>query len=376
MRYLTPHLLKDLQKKMVFIAGPRQCGKTTLAQSIMTQFENPLYLNWDDVEHRDLILKRQWSDNNQLLVFDELHKYSRWKNWLKGLYDTQKNKHKILVTGSARLDIYKKGGDSMLGRYHLWRLHPFTLDERPEAFSKEEAFNRLMKVGGFPEPFFDGDETEARRWRLSRFNKIFTQDIRDLENIRNLQLMEVLIERLKSRVGSMVVLDNLANELKVAHKTVGAWLAVCERMYLIFTIYPLATSARSIQKPPKIYFFDNADVIGDEGSRFENLVATHLLKRLNFLTDSTGYKYELRYIRDKEKREVDFAILKDGKLEEIIEAKWADDQISPHLSYYTKKLNPSKITQVVGQIKNPYTKDNINVISATDYFSDSPRSHL
>lgn len=361
---------------MVFIAGPRQCGKTTLAQHIMTQFDNPLYLNWDDTEHRDLILKRQWSDKNKLLVFDEIHKYPLWKNWLKGLYDTQKDKHKILVTGSARLDIYKKGGDSMLGRYHLWHLHPFTLDECPKEFSKEEAFSRLMKVGGFPEPFFDGDETEARRWRLSRLSKIFTQDIRDLENIRNLQLMEIFVERLRSRVGSMVVLDNLATELKVAHKTISSWLAVCERIYLLFAVYPLATGARSIQKPPKIYFFDNADIIGDEGARFENLVATHLLKRLNFLTDSTGYKYELRYLRDKEKREVDFAILKDGKLEEIIEAKWADDQISSHLNYYAKRLAPPKVTQIVGQIKNPYTKEGIEVMSAMDYFTVSNSPNL
>lgn len=352
---------------MVFIAGPRQCGKTTLAQHLMTHFDNPLYLNWDDVEHRDLILKRQWSDKNKLLVFDELHKYPRWKNWLKGLYDTQKDKHKILVTGSARLDVYKKGGDSMLGRYHLWHLHPFTLDER-ETLSAEVAFDRLMTVGGFPEPFFDGDPTQARRWRLSRFEKIFTQDIRDLENIRNLQMMEVFIERLRSRVGSMVVLNNLATDLRVAHKTVSAWLEVCKRMYFVFSIYPLATGARALHKPPKIYFYDNADVIGDEGVKFENLVATHLFKRLQFLTDSTGYKYELRYIRDKEKREVDFAVVKDGKLEEIIEAKWSDSQISSPLKYYSKKLKAEKATQLVGQIKNDYTQDKINVTSASDYF--------
>lgn len=374
MRAIQQNILNDLKKKMVFIGGPRQCGKTTLAKEILTvtrkEGRDGLYLNWDDDEQRDDIVHRRWRDEHRLVVLDEIHKFPRWKNWLKGTFDTQRDERTFLVTGSARLDVYRRGGDSMLGRYHYWRLHPFTLSELPHKMKTTEAFKRLMTVGGFPEPFLDGDETFARRWRRERFDRVLRDDIRDLEPLRDIQTLSLFVDQLRRRVGGMVVLANLANELQVAPKTLKHWLEVLERMYLVFTVYPLtANISRAVLKPPKVYFFDNGDVVGDEGARFENLVATHLLKRIHFLEDSTGHRYELRYIRDKEGREVDFAVVCDGKLMELIEAKWSDDKVSASLHYYSERLKPKLCQQIVGNLKRGYSKNNLDVISAEEALS-------
>jgi predicted AAA+ superfamily ATPase len=361
MRYLTPFLEKDLNKKMVFLGGPRQCGKTTLAKSLMSAGKGR-YFNWDRDLDRRAVLDENWSDEDRLLIFDELHKFPRWKNWVKGIYDTQKEDHQILVTGSARLDVYRRGGDSLLGRYHYWRLHPFSLSEIPEKISVKDAFDRIMAVGGFPEPFLDGSEREARRWRRDRHDRILKDDVRDLEAIREIQTMSLLVDLLRARVGGPVVISNLAGDLQVSPTTVSKWIGVLERMYLLFVVHPYSKNiARAVQKPPKIYFFDNADVEGDEGARFENLVATHLLKRIHFLADRDGHQYDLRYIRDKEKREVDFVILKDGKIEALIEAKWADRQISSSLVYYSERLQPQQAIQIVGNLSEGFSKAKLKV---------------
>ncbi len=371
MRYITPLVLEDLGKKMVFVGGPRQVGKTTLAKAILSEdFPAGRYLNWDFDEDRQDILQKKWSTDNTLLVFDELHKFPRWKGWIKGIYDVSHEIHSFLITGSARLDIYRRGGDSLMGRYHYWRLHPFTLDEIPKGISPKEALDRLLTVGGFPEPFLDGDERAARRWRRERFDRVLREDVRDLESIRNIQLLGLFLDSLRHRVGGLIRLSNLATDLQISHKTAKTWLEVLERMYLVFSVRPYTKSLpRAVLKPPKVYFFDNADVLGDEGARFENLVATSLLKRLHFLEDRDGYRYELRYIRDKEGREVDFAIVKEGELEELIEVKYSDESISKSLIYYSQRLRPKKATQIVGKIKRPYDKNRVRVIDPISYFS-------
>jgi uncharacterized protein len=370
MRYITPYILEDLNKKMVFIGGPRQVGKTTLAQALLSEhFPKGRYLNWDYDEDRRDILQRRWGTDNNLIVFDELHKYPKWKNWIKGLYDVTHQEHSFLVTGSARLDVYRRGGDSLMGRYHYWRLHPFTLEEIPNGFTPDDAFNRLMTVGGFPEPFLDGNERNARRWRRERFEKVLREDVRDLESIKNIQLLSVFLDLLRNRVGGLITISNIAAELQVSPKTAKAWLEAMERMYLVFSVRPYTKSiSRAILKPPKVYFFDNADVSGDEGARFENLVATSLLKRIHFLEDRDGYRYELRYIRDKEGREVDFAIIKEGQLVELIETKYSDENISRNLLYYADRLKPEKVYQIVAKLKRPYQKGPVKVVDPIGYF--------
>ncbi len=372
MRYLFPYIMKDLKEKMVFVGGPRQVGKTTLAKDVLKRIDvSGRYFNWDFDEDRQDIINRRWSKKDSLLVFDELHKFPKWKNWIKGLFDVYRDVHSFLVTGSARLDVYRRGGDSLLGRYHYWRLHPFTLDEIPDNLTGEEAFQRLMTIGGFPEPFLSGDETFARRWRRERFDRVLREDIRDLEPVRNIQQLSLFLDMLRSRVGGLVTLSNIAADIQVAPKTVKAWLEVLERMYLVFSVRPYTTSIpRAVLKPPKVYFFDNADVIGDEGATFENLIATSLLKRINFLEDRDGYRYQLRYIRDKEGREIDFAVIRENQLEELIEVKLSDETISRSLSYYTKRLKPEKSTQIVANLNHPYDCDGIVVTNPLTYFRD------
>lgn len=372
MRYIKKYIIEDLKKKMVFIGGPRQVGKTTLAKDILnTVYPDGRYMNWDFDDDRQDILQKKWSSGDTLLVFDELHKYPRWKSWIKGIYDVSNDIHSFLVTGSARLDTYKRSGDSLMGRYHYWRLHPFTLDEIPDGISPQEAFNRLMTVGGFPEPFLEGDERTARRWRRERFDRVLREDIRDLESVRNIQLLSLFLDLLRSRVGGLVTISNLANDIQVAPQTAKAWLEVLEKMYLIFIVRPYTKSLpRAVLKPPKVYFFDNGDVLGDEGARFENLVAASLIKRLHFLEDRDGFKYELRYIRDKEGREVDFAIIKDGNLDELIEVKYSYEEISRSLSYYSERLKPEKSTQISANLKRPFDKNGIRVTDPISYFSN------
>ncbi len=365
MRYIGPYVIDDLSKKMVFVGGPRQCGKTTFAQAVL-RLHGGRYLNWDADEDRHVIRSKLWSDHDRLVVLDELHKLPRWKTWIKGVFDTQRALHEFLVTGSARLDVYRRGGDSLLGRYHYWRLHPFTLTEIPRGVSRQDALSRLMSVGGFPEPFLDNDEREARRWRRERVERVLRDDVRDLEGVRNIALLDLLVEALRVRVGSPIVLDRIAQDLQVAHKTLKHWLEVLERMYLIFIVRPYATNlARALQKPFKAYFFDNADVSGDEGARFENLVATHLLKRIHFLEDYSGERIELRYVRDKEKREVDFVVLLNGKPVELYEAKTSDSAPSASLVYFAERLRPRTATQVLLHAPlRTWRKGKLNLTSA------------
>jgi len=370
MRYITPYILDDLHSKMVFISGPRQVGKTTLAKGILSDhFSSGRYLGWDLDEDRQDILKKRWDIDEKLLIFDELHKFPRWKTWIKGIYDVSHESHAFLVTGSARLDIYRRGGDSLMGRYHPWRLHPFTLDELPKGISPKEGFQRLMTFGGFPEPFIGGDERAARRWRRERLDRVLREDIRDLESIRNIQLLEIFVDMLRQRVGGLITLSNIATDLQISPKTAKVWLEVLERMYLLFTVRPYTRSLpRAVLKPPKVYFFDNADVLAGEEEQFENLVATSLLKRLHFLEDREGYQYELRYLRDKEGREIDFVIIKENRVEELIEAKWSDDKISKLLLYYAERLKPEKATQITAHLRRPYSQGRIRVTDPLSYF--------
>ncbi len=376
MRDLVPYIEKDLRAKMVFLGGPRQVGKTTLAKFLLNHIQGGgAYFNWDYDEDRKAVLEKRWLSSDRLLIFDEIHKFPGWKSWVKGLYDVQQENHSFLVTGSARLNVYRKGGDSLLGRYHYWRLHPFTLDEIPSGFSLQEAKERLLTLGGFPEPFLSNDVTQTRRWRRDRFDRILREDIRDLENISDIGNITLFTDLLRQRVSSLITLSNLASDLHISPNTAKNWLSALESMYLLFRVNPFtANLPRAVQKPPKVYFFDNGDVMGDKGAVFENLVATTLLKRLHFLEDRDGYRYELRYLRDKEGREIDFVIVKDGQIEELIEVKYQDDSISRALQYYTQRLHPKRSTQIVYELSRPYDRNGIEVLDIVNYVLKYPLS--
>ncbi len=369
-RFLTPYIYKDLQKKMVFIGGPRQCGKTTLAQSYLKKDFKGLYLNWDRLSDRKRILNGSWADEDNLLVLDEVHKYRHWKSLIKGYYDTEKDIHKFLITGSARLDVYQRGGDSLLGRYHYWRLHPFTLYDYPSRISPQETLNRLMSVGGFPEVFLDNDEREARRWREERSRRILQEDVRDLEQLQHIDLLELLLDHLRDRVGSTLSISSLAQEVGVSPVTAAKWLKVLEKMYLIFIVRGYDKKiTRAVHKPIKVYFYDNAEVRGDEAIRFENLVACHLIQKIHFWEDYHGYKMGLHYVKDKNQREVDFLVTKSGICDELVEVKWGDEKIAKNLVAFADLLKVSKATQIVYGIKKTSTKGKLQLTGPLPYFT-------
>jgi len=344
-RYLSTLIKEDLNKKMVFIAGPRQVGKTTLAQSLLKNFEDghPGYLNWDSDIDRDRIRNRQWPETQELIVLDEIHKLKSWQTFVKGLFDTLKNTHKFLITGSARLDYYRKGGDSLLGRYYYYRLHPFSLFELG---GQKSDFDRLYNFGGFPEPLFSESERELKRWHRSRVSKLVKNDIRDLEEIKDLNKIELLALALPERVGSPLSLNSLAEDLEASPKTIKKWVEVLESLYYSFRIQPFgASKIRAVKKEQKLYLWDWSQ-IETPGERFENFVASHLLKFCHFKQDVYGEDYELRYLRDRDKREVDFVVLKDKAPLFAVEVKLKDKSLSKSIKYFSERTEIPLFYQV------------------------------
>lgn len=345
-RYLTSLTLEELPEKMVFLGGPRQVGKTTFSLSLLGAADrhHPAYLNWDAPRDREKILKAELPPQQKLIVFDEIHKYARWRNLVKGFYDKRAAGAQFLVTGSARLDYYSKGGDSLHGRYHYYRLHPFSLPELKSFSKRDEA--TLLEHGGFPEPFFKANDKFTRRWRLERHRRIIHEDLRDLENIREMSLIELLMTLLPERVGSILSVQSLREILQTAHESVERWLTALENMYLIFRIAPFtAKQIRGVKKEKKLFFWDWATAT-EESARFENMVASHLLKYCHFVEDSEGYAMELRFLRDTDGREIDFLVLRDGKPEFAVECKTGEKQISKRIEYFKTRLKIPEVYQV------------------------------
>ncbi len=341
-RGLQDKLKIDLDQKIVLLSGPRQVGKTTLAKALYPDTSE--YFNMDSAEHRLLIQKQAWRRDCDLVIFDELHKVKKWKNWIKGIYDTEGARPRLFVTGSSRLDIYRKGGDSLAGRFYSYRLHPFSVAEVKKEYAADTALEHIMRFGGFPEPFIKGSEEGARRWRRSHADRILREDLLDIASIRNIRGMETLVELLRNSVGSAISYESLSRDLQISPHTVKQWISMLESLYILFMVTPYSRNiARSLLKQPKIYFYDTGFVKEDEGARFENAVACALLKRLHFLEDTAGEKCALYYLRDKEKREVDFLTVRDGNPEWLIEAKLTDTEtqaLKYFSGFFIKKTEP------------------------------------
>ncbi len=369
-RYLTTYILEDLHEKMVFLGGPRQVGKTTLCREILgAHFEKPAYFNWDNRADRKMIMAATWPADAQLLIFDEIHKYRQWKQLIKGEFDKHKDTFKFIVTGSARLDLYRRGGDSLQGRYHHYRLHPFTLAELESIHNEYAIFNELTinrgfyqetldalgTFGGFPEPFTKQNMRHLRRWHNEKIERMFREDIRDLEAIRDIGNMKLMSDMLPTKVGASLSLNSIREDLEVSHRAVTHWMDVLELFYYHFRIYPYTSKKiRSLKKEPKLYLWDWSEVM-DDGRRFENLIASHLLKFVHFLAEYEGYRAELSYLRDVDKREVDFLVTIDGKPWFAVEAKLADTALSPSLGYFRDRLSIPYVYQVV-------KKENIDLL--------------
>ena len=347
-RRIEQTIVEDLKRKMVLLAGPRQAGKTTLARSIGNR-SNAAYYNWDVEAHRRIVRNNRLDESSQLWIFDELHKYRQWRNFLKGLYDLHHESHRIIVTGSGRLDLYSRGGDSLQGRYYFHRLHPFTLSEyldldvpkvdeiphlaRTVPGSAQEALLEMMALGGFPEPLLSSSERQAARWRRSYGKRIIDEDIRTLELIRDHDKLELLYERLPQLVGSILSVNSVREDLEVAFETVKNWLAVFERLYVSFRLSPLgAPRIKAVKKEQKLYLWDWART-EEEGPRFENLVALHLLRLKHWCEDVEGDDVDIRYFRDVVGHEVDFVVMRKKKPWMAVEVKINESDLEPGLKY-------------------------------------------
>ena len=378
-RYLERFIAADLQQKMVLVAGPRQVGKTTLAMQFLDP--NGQYYNWDNRADRKAILAAEWPISPSIIVLDELHKYRFWKRWLKGEFDKHRRRHAFLVTGSARLDIYRKGGDSLQGRCHHYRLHPFTYaelaghEQTQEPFSElriskskdRSVLERLLRFGGFPEPVLTARPRAHRRWQKDHVDRFFREDVRDLGAVRDLSLIEMLADLLPDRVGSLLSINSLREDLEVSHKAVSHWLDILERLYFTFRLSPfVSTKVRSIKKDRKLYLWDYS-ALAERSARIENLIASHLLKFCHFLEDTEGYRIDLRFLRDKEKREVDFLVLVDRKPWFAVEVKTRKESVSSHLPYFGDRLRIPYLYQVVWELEESHARNDVFVMSPMDF---------
>jgi len=365
-RYLVPQLRRDLTKKMVFVAGPRQVGKTTLARSLPGA--DASYLNWDVAEHRERILRHELPDT-RLWIFDEVHKYRKWRNYLKGLYDHRRAHQQILVTGSGRLDLYRFGGDSLQGRYHLLRLHPFSVAELKLASRPQ--FLDMLKLGGFPEPWLSGSETEARRWSREYRTRLIREEVTALERVQDLGHLELMILRLPELVGSPLSVNALREELQISHKTAAAWLDILERLYTLFRLAPFgAPRIRAVKKEQKHYLFDWA-LVPEDAARFENMVACHLLKWVHFQQDTEGLDLDLGYFRDTDGREVDFVITERSQPKLIVECKWSDVEVDRGLRYLKAKFPKTEAWQISATGRKDFvSREGIHVAPAMKLLAD------
>lgn len=358
--------------QIAMLSGPRQVGKTTLAQSLL-KADQTVYLNWDDFDDRALILKGgraiadfmgldQLRDYKPLLIFDEIHKYGQWKQMLKGFFDRYKDQCKILVTGSARMDVYKKGGDSLMGRYFNYRLHPFSVAEvlkgarqllpgsdivyQPQVLPAGD-YDALLQWGGFPEPFIKQNQRFFNRWSRLRDQQLLQEDIRELTRVQELGQLEILAILLKSQSGQLTSYSNLAKKVRVSVDTIRRWTVILESLYYCFAIRPWTKNVtRSLLKEPKYYLWDWSQCT-DIGARNENFIASHLLKAVHAWTDRGMGEYQLHFLRDKEKREVDFLVSRNNKPWMMVEVKSSiQNKLSPHLQVFAKQLGVQHVFQL------------------------------
>ena len=359
--------------KMAFVSGPRQVGKTTLAQQYQRRFGQSVYLNWDSLPHQRTILtdpafvEKENRDPTRpfLVVLDEIHKYARWKNYLKGLYDQYHEEFRFLVTGSGRLELFKKGGDSLLGRYFSVGLLPLSLGELsgrltglvafeqglnsppPASSDRREAYEQLFRFGGFPEPFSRGRADFYNLWQAERKALLIREDIRDASAIRHISLFEHLAQLIPQRLGSPLSINALREDVGVAFETARDWLLLLEQFFYLFRLTPFTTRvARALRKEAKVYLFDWAEV-EDESIRFENLVALHLLKAVRLWQARGDKTLSLNFIRDKEKREVDFVLSDRGRPVCLIECKASEKELAPSLVYFQNRLSVPTAVQLV-----------------------------
>ena len=369
-RYLHNPVLNDLHKKMVFITGPRQVGKTYFSKSLQAGFNKPVYLNHDDILDIKIIQKRTWPLNADLIILDEIHKMKGWKSFLKGTFDTRGASQSLLVTGSARLETFRQSGDSLAGRYFPYRLNPLSVKELSGTMPPYEALSALNRLGGFPEPFLSASDDEAGRWRRQYYTDLVREDIMDFSRISEIRVMRLLLEMLRKRVGSPLSYASLANDLQVAPNTIRSYMEILESLHIIFSIRPFHKNiARSLLKEPKVYFYDSGYVDGDEGVRLENTVAVSLLKHVQYLQDTKGTEISLHYIRTKDGKEVDFSLAEKGALTHFLEVKLSDDGVSRNLNYFKDRYKEVQALQLVHNARSEQEVGGVSIVRSGEWLA-------
>lgn len=361
---LSEHL--SSQRQMAFVTGPRQVGKTTACRNLSDS-----YLNWDNTDDRGQIIKgpsaiaetlniNRLSSQIPVTMFDELHKFSKWKQFLKGFFDTYADQTRILVTGSSRMDVYRRSGDSLMGRYFLYRMHPFTVAEilnqdipdpspiiRPPRPVSEDNYSALWNHGGYPEPFVKRDIRFSRRWRNLRLQQLIREDVRDLTQIHQIDQLEILVNLLLSRSSDQLIYSTLASEIQVSVDTVRRWVNTLCNLHLGFLVRPwFKNVSRSLRKEPK-WFLRDWSSIEDPGQKAETFIASHLLKAIEGWNDMGLGTFQLGYLRDLNQREVDFIVIKNGAPWFLVEVKKGIKKIAPSLKYFQQQLKVPFAFQIV-----------------------------
>ena len=387
-------IAKDLARKLVFVTGPRQIGKTTLSQQLQADCAPAQYFNYDVAADKVRIERFGWLPTSKLVVLDELHKMPQWKGWLKGVWDGRSPQQQLLVTGSARMDTFRQAGDSLAGRYFSWRLHPISVrewctsspaSEAGQPPTHEEALTHLLNRGGFPEPCLyeatpQGD-VDARRWREQYANGLVREDVLEFSRIQEIGSMRLLLDILRTRVGSTLSLASLGRDLGVSQPTVKRYIDVLQALYIVFMVQPWHHNiARSLQQAPKIYFFDTgmvnppagftSDSPEAHGARFENAVAGMLLKHVHFLQDSQAAPVDLHYVRDKAGAEIDFTLSNEQQLTHLIECKWRDD--TPHRAFgkFGDAWPQAQRLQLVRFLRNAQVHKGVTILPAAPWLAD------
>jgi uncharacterized protein len=371
-RYLDERVSRDLKKKMVFLTGPRQVGKTTLSRLLIEQ-SGGQYFNYDTIEDRRLIERRQWSPRAPLLVLDEIHKMPDWKSWLKGVYDGKPAAQQVLVTGSARLDTFRQSGESLAGRFYGLRLHPISVREWCEqtGATPADALTHLLERGGFPEPCLAADNEEAQRWRRQYFDGLVRNDVLEFSKITELNTIKLFAQMLRNRVGSSLSLASLGRDLAISPVTLKKYLDILEALYIVFVVRPWHDNiARSVLQAPKVYFYDTGLVDGDEGVRFENLVATALLKHVQYQYDVQGKETGLHYIRTKDDAEVDFALSDKNELTHLVECKLTDDKPHRSLKRFAAQFPQTEAVQLLRDLRHSFDVGSVQIKRADAWLSE------